>query len=120
MGVLALATVLYVFWPRGAGQAVLGDPTMDRLVSGAPRGLKVSTVVPNGSRVPVEYTCDGATGPCPPPGDKPHRYYILVVALDRYPGNYTPYPRGYSLGEALGFAEDHVISWGYLVLYYSG
>ncbi len=184
---VVVAVALYRSRPGGGGAAaVLGDPAMNRLVSGAPQGLSVSSVVPNGSRVPVEYTCDGANrplplrvegvpggarsllvvmydpdapggtfvhwllvvldppealdipgaaaetatgindfgrvgygGPCPPPGDKPHRYYILVLALDRYPGTSQPVPQGFNLSEALDWAEGHVVSWGYLVYFYS-
>lgn len=180
--VLAAAAALYWAQPREekVGAAILGDPRVEAVIGGAPMGLGVGSVVGNGSRVPVEHTCDGADqplplrvegvpktaralliilydpdapggtfphwlllvknpsstveipkapavegmngfgrtgygGPCPPPGDKPHRYYVVALSLDSDPG----LPYGFTWGQALRAAERHVISWGYAVFYYS-
>ena len=49
--------------PSSAG-GVLGDERLYTLVSGAPQSLRVTVDgVANGSRIPVEYTCDGADRP---------------------------------------------------------
>jgi Raf kinase inhibitor-like YbhB/YbcL family protein len=38
--------------------------------------------LPHGARhVRIDYGFDGWGGPCPPPGDKPHRYVFTVYAL---------------------------------------
>ena len=180
---LAAAAALYLLQPRRggkAGEVLLGDPQVQDIAGSAPQGIRVSTVVGNGSRVPAEHTCDGADrplplrvedvppgakallilmydpdaprgtfahwlvlvesppgvveipgspmvegvndfrrlgygGPCPPPGDKPHRYYVVALALDVRP----ELARGFTFQEALRAAEGHVVSWGYIVLYYS-
>ncbi len=51
----------------------------------------------------------GYGGPCPPRGHGPHRYYILVLALDKDPR----LSRGFTLNALLQQAKGHVISWGY-------
>ena len=46
--------------------------------AGAIGGAKL----PRGARhVRIDYGFDGWGGPCPPPGDKPHRYVFTVYAL---------------------------------------
>ncbi len=52
---------------------------------------------------------------CPPPGDKPHHYYFIVVALD----SPTGLPAGASLNQVLDAAYDHIIAYGYTVLTYA-
>ena len=53
----------------------------------------------------------GYGGPCPPRGHGPHRYYLLVVALDKN----SSLHRGFSLNELLSSVKDNVVSWGYTV-----
>ena len=53
--------------------------------------------------------------PCPPQGSKPHRYYILVLALDRDPG----LPQGFTIDDLKRTAEGHVLAWGYTYGLYS-
>ena len=53
----------------------------------------------------------GRTGyypPCPPRGDKPHRYILVAVALDRWP----QLGEGFTLGGLVEQARGHVIAWG--------
>jgi len=50
--------------PAGAG-----DPTKNLLPAGAVQGN-------------TDFGAPGYGGACPPPGDKPHHYYITVFALD--------------------------------------
>ena len=58
----------------------------------------------------------GYTGPCPPPGDKPHRYFITVFAVDAEhlgaDGNATPAVVGFML-------HFHTVAKGRIVGLYS-
>ena len=54
-------------------------------------------------------------GPCPPHGDKPHRYIFLVLALDKN----LELERGFTLDDLLSSARNHVIAYGYLIATYS-
>lgn len=51
---------------------------------------------------------------CPPPGDKPHHYYFIVIALDEPTG----LPAGASLNQVLDAAIPHILAYGYTVLTY--
>lgn len=53
----------------------------------------------------------GYGGPCPPKGDKPHRYMFKVYALDAL----LDLPEGASKSELLSAMEGHVIDEGLLV-----
>ena len=96
----------------------------------APRGVFyhwiLYDIVVNGSKTTIpengvgvgrttlnDFGRKGYGGPCPPPGDKPHHYIFLVLALDKTIGrNYDNY---YELFNEL---RDHVIAYGvYIGLY---
>jgi Raf kinase inhibitor-like YbhB/YbcL family protein len=51
-------------------------------VSGLRAGVGTDRSIPDGSRHVVnDFGTDGYGGPCPPPGDHPHRYLFTVHAL---------------------------------------
>jgi Raf kinase inhibitor-like YbhB/YbcL family protein len=55
--------------------------TANNLVSGA--GDPKKNLLPNGSaQGNTDFGAPGYGGPCPPPGDKPHRYIFSLYALD--------------------------------------
>ncbi len=58
----------------------------------------------------------GYGGPCPPPGDKPHRYIFALHALNIDSLGLGP---GASAGEVLEKAKQHVIGYAVLVGLYS-
>ncbi len=51
---------------------------------------------------------------CPPPGDKPHRYYFVVFALKEPLG----LPPGATLNEVVARARDKVLAYGYTIVTY--
>ncbi len=53
----------------------------------------------------------GYGGPCPPRGHGVHRYFFLVLALDRDPG----LGRGFTLDQLLESIKGHIVSYGYTV-----
>jgi Raf kinase inhibitor-like YbhB/YbcL family protein len=56
-------------------------PTVTSLAKGA--GDPKKNLMPKGAiQSRTDYGGDGYGGPCPPPGDKPHRYQITVFAVD--------------------------------------
>lgn len=56
----------------------------------------------------------GYGGPCPPRGDKPHRYVFLALYVADI-GQRLPVS-GFSFEELLGFIKDsRIVSWGYTV-----
>jgi Raf kinase inhibitor-like YbhB/YbcL family protein len=57
----------------------------------------------------------GYRGPCPPGGDRPHRYRIEVVALNRGTG----VQRGFSLSALHATLSAHTLGRGTLVAIYS-
>ena len=61
-GILLLAILAHS--TRG-GEPMLADPQIEKLVEGAPQTLRVSVegLAGEGSRIPREYTCDGADRP---------------------------------------------------------
>ena len=78
--------------PEGAG-----DPSKALAPAGAVQGL-------------TDYSKLGYGGPCPPTGDKPHRYIFTVYALDMagmdLPTNATPAVVGFSMhGHTLATAR---------------
>jgi Raf kinase inhibitor-like YbhB/YbcL family protein len=44
--------------------------------------VKANLVPPGTIQSREDFGVPGYNGPCPPPGDKPHRYYLSVYALD--------------------------------------
>jgi len=77
-----------------------------------------SIKIPESSRVPGRVALNdfgerGYGGPCPPRGDKPHRYVFLVLALDKPIGVDMNDPR-----KALSSLASHVLCYGiYVGLY---
>lgn len=69
--------------PKGAG-----DPAKGLMPAGAVQGL-------------TDFGVPGYGGPCPPPGDRPHRYVVTVFAVDvssfELPANATPAMVGFNL-----------------------
>ena len=57
----------------------------------------------------------GYRGPCPPEGDKPHRYVFLALAVDID----TNWVSGLSPSDVLNRLRGHVIAYGYIFGYYS-
>ncbi|ABM81366.1 YbhB/YbcL family Raf kinase inhibitor-like protein [Hyperthermus butylicus] len=57
----------------------------------------------------------GYGGPCPPPGDQPHRYYIRVFALD----SMISLRPGLRLDDVWNVAKSHIIAYGEAVGTYS-
>lgn len=74
-----------------------------------PRDLAVATHVADADPVPAEGTNDfsdvGYGGPCPPPGDGPHRYIFRLYALDTVLG----LDSGATKPQVLDAMDGHVI-----------
>jgi hypothetical protein len=87
-------------------------------------GLKGSKIhLPEGaSRTPEllqgvnSYGFVGYGGPCPPPGDKPHRYVFLALATDV---DTSEWSSGLRPEEVLSRLNGHVISYGFIYGTYS-
>ncbi|MCE4624783.1 MAG: YbhB/YbcL family Raf kinase inhibitor-like protein [Desulfurococcales archaeon] len=57
----------------------------------------------------------GYGGPCPPRGHGDHRYFILVMALDKEPTLH----QGFTVKDLKKEVEGNVIAWGYVMGKYS-
>jgi conserved hypothetical protein TIGR00481 len=62
------------------------------------------------------YGLTGYGGPCPPAGDKPHRYIFLALALDIDSSNWGP---GLNPSSALSKVKGRVLAYGYIFGTYS-
>jgi hypothetical protein len=62
------------------------------------------------------YGFAGYGGPCPPPGDKPHRYVFLVLATDM---DTSEWSSGLRPEEVLSRLDGHVISYEFIYGTYS-
>ncbi|MEB2837091.1 MAG: YbhB/YbcL family Raf kinase inhibitor-like protein [Desulfurococcales archaeon] len=80
-----------------------------------PAAPTVSFPSPNAVEGRNDFRRIGYGGPCPPPGHGPHRYFFLVLALDRDPG----LSRGYTLNQLLNTIRGHALAWGYAMGTYS-
>jgi Raf kinase inhibitor-like YbhB/YbcL family protein len=63
-----------------------------------------------------DYGFTGYGGPCPPAGDKPHRYVFLALALDIDSSSWSP---GLDPRNVLSRIGGHVIAYGYIIGTYS-
>lgn len=78
-----------------------------------PEGSSENTTLLQGSN---SYGFIGYSGPCPPPGDKPHRYVFLAIAVDMDTGTWPP---GLSPENVLARIKNHVLAYGYIYGTYS-
>jgi Raf kinase inhibitor-like YbhB/YbcL family protein len=75
-------------------------------VRGLPQRVETEAELPDGSRQGKNDAGKiGYSGPCPPPGHGPHRYFFRLYALDTR----LDLAPGATRGELLGVIEGHVI-----------
>ena len=76
-------------------------------VRGLPQGIEQDPELPDGSRQGRNGSGRlGYTGPCPPPGRGPHRYFFTLYALDTRLG----LPPAATKAELLRAMEGHVLA----------
>ncbi len=76
-------------------------------VRGLPQGIELDPELPDGSRQGRNGSGRlGYTGPCPPPGRGPHRYFFTLYALDARLG----LPPAATKAELLRAMEGHILA----------
>ena len=83
-------------------------------ISHIPENIPKKPVVDIGTQLKNDFGYNGYGGPCPPPGTK-HRYFIIVIALDKELG----LPPTASLDQLYNAMKGHVIAYGYTYGTYS-
>jgi Raf kinase inhibitor-like YbhB/YbcL family protein len=81
-------------------------------VTGLPEGIPTADLLPDGAiQGQNDFKRIGYGGPCPPPGDRAHRYFFRLYALDTA----IELPAGAGREEFAGALEGHILAGGHLM-----